>query len=111
MTSRLLSKVLFCAVAIVPLAAQVDRTSLTGTVTDPSGSVVPGAKIIVVSSGTGLRRETMTGESGAYQIPSLAIGSYTVTISKEGFHAAEYKDVELEVGQTRTLDSRLAIGA
>src|SRR5215831_15723947 len=95
----------------LPLLAQVDHASLNGSVTDASQSAVPGAKVEAISTTTGLRRTTATGNSGTYQLAPLPIGTYTVTVSKTGFHAAEFKDVELTVGQARTLDVRLAVGA
>src|SRR5438105_9814177 len=93
-----------------PVAAQVDRATLTGTVTDSTGAVIVGARVEAVSTGTALRRETITGANGAYDLPGLAIGSYSVTISKEGFRAVQYKDVELSVGQSRTLDAQMEVG-
>src|SRR3984893_15108032 len=96
--------------AVLPLAAQVDHSSLSGTVTDASGALVQCAKVEVRSSATGFRRETVTGAAGTYQVPAVAIGSYTVTFSKPGFRSAEIKDVELAVGQPRPLDARLVVG-
>jgi hypothetical protein len=95
----------------IPLAAQVDNSSLNGTVTDSSGAVIPGAKVDAESSTTGLRRQTLTTSAGTYQIPFLPIGGYTVTFSKTGFRSAEFKDVDLAVGQPRTIDARLTVGA
>jgi hypothetical protein len=91
--------------------AQVDHAALNGTVTDASGAVIPGAKVEAVSLVTGYRHETFTSAAGTYQIPGLAIGLYTVTISKEGFKSDVSKDVDLAVGQPRTLDARLEVGA
>ncbi|HZS51133.1 MAG TPA: TonB-dependent receptor [Bryobacterales bacterium] len=96
---------------IFPAAAQVDRAAINGTVTDASGGVIPGARVEVVALGTGLRREMLTGLNGGYDIPGLPIGSYNVTISKEGFRAVQFKDVSLFVGQTRTLDAQLDVSA
>jgi hypothetical protein len=93
----------------LPLAAQ-DYTSLSGTVTDPSGAVVPGARVVAVAASTGFRRETLTGSAGTYQIPSLAAGAYTVNVSKAGFRPADFTAVELFVGQPRTLDARMEVG-
>ncbi len=95
----------------LPLAAQVDHASLNGTVIDPSRSVIEGATVVVVSSTTGFRRETTTSGAGTYQLPGLAVGTYTLTISRVGFKAAQFKDVELTVGQPRTIDARLEVGA
>jgi len=99
--------VLLCA---WPLAAQVDRATLTGTVTDSSGAVIPGAKVELTSPTTGLRRDIVTGASGAYLVPGLPIGSYNVVFSQPGFKTVEYKDVVLAVGQTRTLDVQMELG-
>jgi hypothetical protein len=73
--------------------------------------VIQAAKIVVVSTTTGFRRETTTGAAGTYQLPGLAVGSYTVTISHAGFRTAQFQDVELAVGQPRTIDARLEVGA
>jgi hypothetical protein len=95
----------------LPLTAQVDYASLNGTVTDASTSLIQGARVVVVSSATGFRRETTTSAAGTYQISGLAVGKYTVTISREGFKSALLNDVELAVGQPRTLDARLEVGS
>ena len=64
-----------------------------------------------MSNGTGLRREVHTGSAGTYEIPGLAVGFYTVTFTKDGFKPLNVKDVELAVGQPRTIDARLEVGA
>src|SRR6267154_2213200 len=106
-----LRRSLFSVFVCLPLMAQMDQTSLKGTVTDASRSVIHGAKVEVVSSATGLRRQTATTAAGAYQIPGLAVGTYTITFSLQGFRTSEFKNVELAVGQTRTIDAQLAVGA
>src|SRR5215471_4818254 len=111
MQLRLLSCSLFSLLASATLMAQVDQGSLNGTVIDATRSVVPGAKVEVVSVSTGIRRETLTGPTGSYHVPELPVGSYNVTVSKEGFHAAQFKAVALEVGEPRTLDVQLTVGA
>jgi len=93
-----------------PLAAQVDRATLNGRVTDASGSVIPGAKVEVLSPSTGLRREVVTDSNGTYLVPGLPIGSYTVAFASAGFKTLQYREVALTVGQTRTLDAQLEVG-
>ena len=83
---------------------------MNGTVTDATGSIVPGAKVEAVSADTGLRRETLTGAAGTYQMPALAIGTYTVSFSKTGFKTVEFEGVDLVVGAPRTPDARLEVG-
>src|SRR5215813_6782082 len=93
------------------LLAQADLASLNGTVKDSSQSVVAGARVEAVSRMSGMHRTAVTGNAGNFVIPALPIGIYTLTVSKAGFHAAEFKDVELTVGRTRTIDVELAVGA
>jgi len=97
--------------ALLSASAQVDRATLSGTVLDPSGAAISGAKVVISGAATGYRREAFTLSSGAYQLPGLPVGSYTVTVSKEGFQTAEVKNVVLGVGQTRALDVQLTVGA
>ena len=91
--------------------AQVDRAVLEGTVTDSSGSVIVGAKVKVVAADTGLSEELPTNSKGYYRFPGLAVGSYTVTATGNGFKTKVIGDVVLRVGQTRTLDVELGVGA
>ena len=102
---------LFLISQALPLMAQLDYASLNGTVTDPSTALVQGARIAVVSSTTGFHRETLTSAGGIYQVSGLAVGTYTVTISRDGFKTAEFKNVELAVGQPRTIDVQLLVGS
>ena len=91
--------------------AQVDRAELEGTVTDPSGSVIAGATVKVLAVDTGLGEEQKTNSKGYYRFPGMAIGNYRVTTSGNGFKTKVTEDVVLRVGQTRTLDVRLTVGA
>src|ERR1051326_1619587 len=88
----------------IPLLAQVDHASLNGTISDPSGAAVAGAKVDVVSNRTGLRPQATTAESGVYELPTLRVGAYTITVPKAGCRSAEFKDGQLTVGQARTID-------
>ena len=105
---------LFCLVAIVlclvsSSLAQVDRAGLNGTVTDPSGRVLPQTHVTAVHSATGLRRETTSSSSGTYDIPELPLGNYTITFEHAGFKSITFVDVEEVVGRTRTLDATLPV--
>ena len=96
---------------LVPAAAQVDRASLTGTVTDATGAVIVAAKVMVTHEGSGLVREGEVGTGGAYMIPQLPIGFYTVKMEAGGFRSIQFDKVQLLVGQTRTLDAKLDIAS
>ena len=91
------------------LFGQVDRATLTGTVTDATGAVIPGAKIEVTAQATGSHREVATSESGSYTVSALPIGSYAVTVAQTGFNNLTVKDVQLGVGETRTLDLSMQV--
>src|ERR1700751_1983278 len=89
--------------------AQVDRTGLTGTITDPSGKVVPGVRVVAEMPDTGLRRETLSSGTGTFDIPELPVGTYAVTFSGKGFAPLIFTQVVQTVGQTRTLDATLRV--
>jgi hypothetical protein len=90
-------------------AAQVDRSGLTGTVTDPSGRMLSGTHITAVQNSTQLRRETVSYSDGRYDIPELLVGSYTITFDRPGFKALTFVDVEQVIGRTRTLNAMLQV--
>lgn len=91
--------------------AQVDRATLSGVVTDPSGATMANASISLEASATGFHRATTTASDGSYRLPGLPVGNYAVTVSKEGFRPSKIENVTLTVGQTRTLDAQLSVGA
>src|SRR5664279_1905153 len=110
-SARTICVSLFCILVSASTAlAQVDRATLNGTITDASGAVVPNVKIELHSPATGIHRETATNSKGTYQIPALAIGTYKITMSKEGFKPEVLENVEFQVGQPRTIDARLQVG-
>jgi hypothetical protein len=88
--------------------AQVDRSSLNGTVRDISGRVIPGAAVRATETDTGLERATVTTGTGTYAIENLPIGQYTVVFSKPGFQEIRYENVQQDLGQARTLNPSLA---
>ena len=89
--------------------AQVDRAGLDGTITDPSGRVMPDVHVVAEMPDTGLRRETASSRTGTYDIPDLPVGVYTVTFEHQGFRKLEFVDVEQVIGRTRTLDATLQV--
>ena len=81
---------------------------ISGVVRDPSGAVVPGAKIVISSDAQGALRSLETNEAGLFTAPSLTPGpGYRVTVNASGFAAYELKDMTLQVGQN--LDLRIAL--
>ena len=89
--------------------AQVDRAGLNGTITDPSGKVVPDVHVVAEMPDTGLRRETVSSPTGSYDIPELPVGNYTITFDHSGFKTVTFVDVKQVIGRTRTLDAKLQV--
>ncbi len=104
-----LSVLLFQPLIPAPLRAQVDRTAITGTVTDQQGNRVPESRVRAIESSTGFQRETLTTSQGAYELPGLPPGIYSVQVLKPGFADFTARNVEQLVGQTRTLNVRLEL--
>ena len=100
----------FLLLAAVNLSAQTFRGTILGTVTDPSGAVVAGAKVTVKNTGTGLERSTETSGDGSYSVPELPIGTYNVTVSQSGFQTFVAKGVSVDVATERRVDSILKTG-
>ena len=90
---------------------QVDRAVLEGTVTDPTGAALVRATVKTLDEETGLSQEQKTNANGYYRFPGLAVGRYTLTVVTTGFKTRVIQAVVLQVGQTRTLDVQLAVGA
>ena len=91
--------------------AQVDRSSLAGTVRDASGALVPGTAVTVVQAATGLERKTDSNAAGVYVLEDLPTGNYRVVFEKSGFAKVVYESVEQVVGITRTLNPVLPVSS
>src|ERR1041385_5290324 len=85
--------------------------TLTGTVTDPAGSVVPGATVIATNDATKVETKTTTTGTGTYTMPYLPAGTYTLRVTSAGFRTATAENVILRVAQTGTVDIKLEVGA
>jgi len=79
------SRVLLLVFLPTLLLAQVDSGTITGTVRDSSGSMLPGAQVTIASVGTGQEVELNANDAGIYVSPSLRPGHYVVTVSAKGF--------------------------
>ena len=101
----------FLAIASMGAFAQIDRAVLEGTVTDPTSAAIRGATVEVLEVASGIAHEQPTNGNGYYRVSGLAVGGYTVTVTDSGFKTKVIDNVEMLVGQTRTLDVRLDVGA
>jgi len=91
-------------------AAQQTLGGIVGTVTDPTGSVIPGATVTAVSAETKLTRTAKTNGQGSYALTDLPIGHYSVTVSLAGFKAEKFPDINVQGDRTLTLPAALALG-
>ncbi len=92
------------------LWAQFDTGSITGSVTDPAGSAVPGAKITLVNAATGVNLSTLTNENGIYEFANVRVGAYQMTAEKTGFSMAHVEEAVVSVSSRTRQDLRLAVG-
>jgi hypothetical protein len=105
------SLILFLAMVFFSCAivsAQVETGQIAGIVSDQSGAVLANASVIAANTGTNAERKTQTSSAGAYNIPGLIPGNYTITVNASGFKPFSAK-VEVTVGGHVTLDARLSI--
>lgn len=103
---------LFALLALLALSAngQTITGAITGTVTDPSGAIVPNAAVTATNTATNLTYETRTNEAGVYNLLFLPVGDYTVTVAAQGFKRSTLGPFKLEVNQTARVDVRLEVG-
>ncbi len=97
--------------AASPVFAQTITGSVTGTVTDPSGAVIPGATVVVTNTATGVRTPTKSDAAGVYSARFLPIGSYRVEVTAPGFIKLAIPQFALEINQTAKLDAHLTLGS
>jgi len=90
--------------------AQQTLGGITGTVADKSGSVLPGTTVIIVGDQTKLTRTLTTNGNGAYDFVNLPIGTYTVTVSHDGFQTERLPSILVQADRTATLNITLKVG-
>jgi hypothetical protein len=104
----------FCALILAMLAtAQSPNTaSIVVSVEDQSGSIVKGAKVTVVNNATAATRDLTTSEDGSATFPALSLtGTYSITVSKEGFTDQQQQGIDLQAGEIARIRVKLAVGA
>ena len=108
--SRKLAIYLLLTIAVSAPAWAQGLASLQGTVTDPSGSVVPNAKVTLTQVATGLARNASTDTQGAYLFAALPPADYSLSIVAQGFHEVIRKGVTLQADQSATVNVTMEIG-
>jgi len=106
-SSLLLVLVLFSAAALL---AQTATSRISGTVTDTSGAVIPGATVTATNEATGVSYTQVTTDSGLYAFASLPVGIYTIKVELQGFKTSVNKGNVLEVGTPLDVPVTLQVG-
>src|SRR3984957_16007215 len=92
---------LFILVLIAPgTRAQMVGGTISGDVVDPAGSAIAQAEVVIRNDETGSERKFVTTESGTFSAPSVAVGAYTVSVSRDGFAPLNRTGIGLTVGQS-----------
>src|SRR6266850_4203934 len=94
----------------IPIYAQVAGASLTGTVKDSSGAVLPNAQVAITDVATAVTRTVSTGGAGLYSAPNLLPATYEVRVTAMGFSTAVQKGITLTVGAQQELDFTMQVG-
>jgi len=119
MAKKMLAKILklgtfFLAVSLctlsLPALAQQTLGGITGTVTDKSGSVLPDTTITIVGDQTTLTRTQKTNGQGSYDFVNLPIGTYTVTVTHDGFQSEKLPSILVQANRTATLNVSMKVG-
>jgi hypothetical protein len=97
--------VVFCA----SLHAQYDNGSLVGTIKDPSGAPIAGAVVTITSDATGIATQAKTSGTGDYEVPTLKVGTYSVSTTAPGFASATAKNITISVGGRTRIDLGLKV--
>lgn len=101
----------FGLVAGIPSLAQSGRGTLTGSVKDASGAVIPGAVLNLKEANTGSQRDAVAGGEGLFTFPELQPGSYTLTVTAPGFDSYKQSGITVFVGSTASITAVLRVGS
>ncbi|HKW58027.1 MAG TPA: carboxypeptidase-like regulatory domain-containing protein [Candidatus Acidoferrum sp.] len=112
--NRFFSRLLFVfALALLGFSCSTfaQQATIVGTVTDPSGAVVPNVNVTITNTDTNYSKVYPTNDAGQFVAPDLQIGHYKVKAEASGFKAAERKDIVLTIGDRIRVDFQMTLGA
>ena len=107
----LLTFLFFVVVAELPTVClgQINRSSLSGVITDTTGAVIVGAKVLLMEEGTQAKYESTTDQAG-YTFSALPLGRYTLTVTQSSFKTFVRSGIELNAGDNKRIDLTLEVG-
>src|SRR5574341_1628043 len=109
--SRVVLVLLLFALAAAPSAAQTTFATITGTVTDPTGSIIAGANITATHVARNYRYTAQSNEAGQYTLAQLREGEYVLRVQSAGFKEFVVQNIRLVAQDLRRIDARLELGA
>ncbi|HET8964837.1 MAG TPA: carboxypeptidase-like regulatory domain-containing protein, partial [Candidatus Acidoferrum sp.] len=101
---------LFLLLFLMPAVSFAQNATIVGTVTDPSGAVMPNVNVTATNPATGWTRTIPTNDAGQYVVPDIQIGHYNIKAEASGFKTSEQKDVVLQVGDRLRIDFQMKVG-
>jgi len=96
---------------VAPSPAQIVGGSIGGTVTDPSGAAIPGAQVVIRNQETGSERQLITNGEGLYSAPSVPVGRYSVSATRDAFATQQRDGIVVTVGQSVRVNVALSASA
>ena len=105
-----LSQIVFLALGLAVAGHAQTLGEITGLVTDPSGAVIPGARVTITNDNTNAARSTTTNEAGVYSVPSLSPGMYSARAEADGFQSVVRSGVGLQVQQIARINFEMKVG-
>src|ERR1700676_2182112 len=102
-----------CLCTILPLGALAQSVNgvITGTITDPSGAVVPGVKVTITNTGTGISQTSTTGAGGEYRFPLVPPGTYSIQLEAHGFGTEKANGVVVQASQVVPFSVKLKVAS
>jgi len=85
-------------------------SGIEGTVSDPTGAVVPGATVTIKNEETGASQTAQTQDSGSFRFTTLPSSAFTVSVSAQGFKTTVQEHIQLPVAETKTVNIRMVVG-
>jgi hypothetical protein len=102
--------VFFAIILVCTSSAQTFRGSIQGTITDATGAAIPGAQVKVSSPDTGLTRAVTSNDLGGYVASELPLGTYSITVEKDGFRTTTLNNIPVSMGTPARADVKLNTG-
>jgi len=108
-TIRFVVLALMLVLAVAPVYAQVVTGTIAGTVTDESGAVIPGAKIVAVDLSSTIQYTAVSGGNGSYEIPDLPFGLFKVTVTAPKFNTVVFNEVKVDASKTSLANPKMSL--